>query len=97
MHASHDGVVDRVQRGANEPHGGHYVRIAHRDGTVFTQYFHLAAVPRWVEAGVPVKAGDVIGLLGDTGVKESTRASALHGVGAAGAASGPSSTSIRSR
>jgi murein DD-endopeptidase MepM/ murein hydrolase activator NlpD len=72
VRAVHDGVVDRVQRAANEQHGGHYVRIAHHNGTVFTQYFHLAAIPRWVEAGVPVKAGDVIGLLGDTGVKESS-------------------------
>ncbi len=72
VRAAHDGVVDRVQRGANEQHGGHYVRIAHRNGTVFTQYFHLAAIARWVQPGAPVKAGDVIGLLGDTGVKEST-------------------------
>ncbi len=72
VRAAHDGVVDRVQRGANDAHGGHYVRIAHRGGTVFTQYFHLAAIPRWVQVGVPVKAGDIIGLLGDTGVKEST-------------------------
>ncbi len=72
VRAAHDGVVDRVQRAANEQHGGHYVRLAHRGGTVFTQYFHLAAVPRWVQPGVPVKAGEVIGLLGDTGVKEST-------------------------
>jgi murein DD-endopeptidase MepM/ murein hydrolase activator NlpD len=72
VHAAHDGVVDRVQRDANELHGGHYVRLAHRNGTVFSQYFHLAAVPRWLQAGSPVKAGEVIGLLGDTGVKESS-------------------------
>jgi murein DD-endopeptidase MepM/ murein hydrolase activator NlpD len=72
VHAAHDGTVDRVQRGANDLHGGHYVRLAHRNGTVFTQYFHLAAIPRWVQPGVSVKAGEVIGLLGDTGVKEST-------------------------
>jgi murein DD-endopeptidase MepM/ murein hydrolase activator NlpD len=72
VRAAHDGVVDRVQRAPNELRGGHYVRIAHRNGTVFTQYFHLAAIARWVEPGMPVKAGDVIGLLGDSGVKEST-------------------------
>ena len=71
VHAAHDGIVVRVRRVPNEQHGGHYVRIAHRNGTVFTQYFHLAAIPRWVEPGVRVKAGDVIGLLGDSGVKES--------------------------
>ncbi len=71
VHAVHDGVVDFVQRSANPDRGGEFVRLAHRDGTVFTQYFHLAAIPRGLERGVHVKAGDVIGLLGDTGVKES--------------------------
>jgi murein DD-endopeptidase MepM/ murein hydrolase activator NlpD len=76
VHAAHDGIVDRVQRGANDAHGGHYVRIAHRNGTVFTQYFHLAAVASWMQVGTAVRAGDIIGLLGDTGVKES--AAHLH-------------------
>jgi hypothetical protein len=67
--AVHGGVVDRVNRGPNEERGGQYVRLAHRGGTVFTQYFHLAAIPRWVVEGRPVVAGEVIGLLGDTGVK----------------------------
>jgi murein DD-endopeptidase MepM/ murein hydrolase activator NlpD len=71
VHAAHDGVVDRVQRGPNEEHGGIYVRLAHRDGTIFTQYFHLAAVPRRLEPGTHVRVGEVIGLLGDTGVKHS--------------------------
>ena len=70
--AAHDGVVDRVQRGPNEDRGGLYVRLSHRDGTVFTQYFHLAAIPRWLEVGREVRAGEVVGLLGDTGVKNST-------------------------
>jgi murein DD-endopeptidase MepM/ murein hydrolase activator NlpD len=72
VHAVHDGIVDRVQRGPNEDHGGLYVRIAHRNGTIFSQYFHLAAIPRWIQPGVRVKMGDVVGLLGDTGVKHST-------------------------
>jgi murein DD-endopeptidase MepM/ murein hydrolase activator NlpD len=76
VHAVHDGVIDRVRRDPNEQHGGHYVRIAHHNATVFTQYFHLAAIPRWVQEGAAVKAGDIIGLLGDTGVKES--AAHLH-------------------
>src|SRR5262249_17797528 len=50
--AAHAGVIDRVQRAPNLDHGGHYVRIAHRHGTVFTQYFHLAAIPRNMEKGV---------------------------------------------
>ena len=72
VHAVHDGIVDRVQRGPNEDHGGLYVRIAHKDGTIFSQYFHLAAIPRHLEPGVRVKVGDVVGLLGDSGVKHST-------------------------
>jgi hypothetical protein len=72
VHAAHDGIIDRVQRAPNEQHGGHYVRIAHRNGTVFTQYFHLAAIPRRLQPGVQVKAGELIGALGDTGVTESS-------------------------
>jgi murein DD-endopeptidase MepM/ murein hydrolase activator NlpD len=72
VHAVHDGVVDRVQRGPNEEHGGLYVRLAHRDGTIFSQYFHLAAIPRQLVPGMHVKVGDVVGLLGDTGVKHSS-------------------------
>jgi murein DD-endopeptidase MepM/ murein hydrolase activator NlpD len=71
VHAVHEGVVDFVQRNANPDRGGEFVRLSHRDGTVFTQYFHLAAIPNGLERGVHVKSGDVIGLLGDTGVKES--------------------------
>jgi murein DD-endopeptidase MepM/ murein hydrolase activator NlpD len=71
VHAVHEGVVDFVQRNANPDRGGEFVRLAHRDGTVFTQYFHLAAIPTGLERGVHVKSGEVIGLLGDTGVKES--------------------------
>ena len=71
MHAVHDGVVDVVQRSANPDRGGEFVRISHRDGTVFTWYFHLAAIPRGLDRGSFVKGGDVVGLLGDTGVKAS--------------------------
>jgi murein DD-endopeptidase MepM/ murein hydrolase activator NlpD len=71
VYAVHDGVVDFVQRGANRDRGGAFVRLAHRDGTVFTQYFHLAAIAPGLSRGGIVKGGQVIGLLGDTGVKES--------------------------
>jgi hypothetical protein len=71
VHAVHDGIVDFVQRSANPDRGGEFVRLSHREGTVFTWYFHLAAIPRGLERGATVKGGDVIGLLGDTGVKES--------------------------
>jgi hypothetical protein len=69
--AAHDGVIDRVQREPNPDHGGRYVRISHRDGTVVTEYFHLSAVPRRLDVGMQVKAGDVIGWVGLSGVKHS--------------------------
>jgi hypothetical protein len=71
VHAAHAGVVDRVVRGPNDEHGGLYVRLAHRDGSVFTQYFHLAAIPKRLEPGVVVRRGEIIGLLGDSGVVRS--------------------------
>jgi murein DD-endopeptidase MepM/ murein hydrolase activator NlpD len=71
VHVVHDGVVEWVQRGANPQHGGQYVRVVHRGGSVVTQYFHLAAIPREIERGTALRAGDVVGLLGDTGVKDS--------------------------
>jgi len=69
--AAHDGEVDFVQRGANPLRGGHYVRLAHRGGMVYTQYFHLAAIPPWIKVGRAIKAGDMIGLVGDTGAERS--------------------------
>jgi murein DD-endopeptidase MepM/ murein hydrolase activator NlpD len=69
--AVHDGVVAWVHRGPNEDNGGVFVKIAHRGGTLFSWYFHLAAVPRWVQPGAKVAVGRVIGLVGDTGVKRS--------------------------
>lgn len=73
VYAVHDGVVDRVQRVGSEERGGQHVRLSHFGGMVFTQYFHLAATPRLLVRGARVKAGDVIGLLGDTGIKISRR------------------------
>jgi hypothetical protein len=69
VYAAHDGVVDRVQRSDDAP-GGVYVRVAHWGGAVFTHYFHLAAVPTKLAVGTRVTAGDVIGLVGDTGLAE---------------------------
>jgi len=74
VYAALDGVVDSVQRnGSGDGPGshdeGHYVRIAHLGGMVYTQYFHLAATWHTIVKGAHVKAGDVIGLLGDTGLR----------------------------
>lgn len=68
--ATHDGIVDRINRNPNG-NGGIYVRLSHLDGTVFTQYFHLAAIPQNLRPGSRVTAGQVLGLLGETGVKNS--------------------------
>ena len=43
-----------------------YVKIAHRDGALFSWYFHLAAVPRWVQRDdLPVKLESMQGKLRD--------------------------------
>jgi murein DD-endopeptidase MepM/ murein hydrolase activator NlpD len=69
--AVHDGIVDHVERNPHHPRGGMYVRLAHRDSSVLTQYFHLAAIPRDIKVGAEVRAADVIGLVGETGVHNS--------------------------
>jgi murein DD-endopeptidase MepM/ murein hydrolase activator NlpD len=65
VYAALDGVVERVHD--DEQRGGLSVRLVHFGGAVFTQYLHLAATPRGITRGAHVRAGDVIGLLGDTG------------------------------
>jgi murein DD-endopeptidase MepM/ murein hydrolase activator NlpD len=67
VYAVYEGVVDRVQRGGSDEGPGQYVRLSHFGGMVFTQYAHLAAVPRGLARGTRIKAGEVIGLVGDTG------------------------------
>jgi len=49
----HDGVVDAVKRGVNPDHGGQFVRIGPPHGTVFTWYFHLAAIGTISSAASP--------------------------------------------
>jgi predicted nucleic acid-binding Zn ribbon protein len=73
VYAAFDGVVERVQGDGNEHGGGRFVRLSHFGGMVFTQYFHLAAVPRGLGRGAHVQAGDVIGLLGDSGLDGARR------------------------
>jgi murein DD-endopeptidase MepM/ murein hydrolase activator NlpD len=67
VYAAHDGVVDHIQRAFDDERGDVYVRLSHFGGMVFTHYFHLAAIPRTLGHGTVVKAGEVIGLVGDTG------------------------------
>jgi hypothetical protein len=72
VYASLDGIVERVQNGSDRG-GGISVRLVHFGGTVYTQFFHLAATPRGLTRGTKVSAGDVIGLLGDTGLDGARR------------------------
>lgn len=71
VHAVHEGVVAWVNRGPNDEHGGLFVKIAHRGASLYSWYFHLAAIPRWIVPGVRITVGQVIGLLGDSGVQRS--------------------------
>jgi murein DD-endopeptidase MepM/ murein hydrolase activator NlpD len=70
VYAVTHGVVEKVEH-RPKPNGGRYVRLAHRDGTVITQYFHLAAIPPRLAPGVEVRAGELIGLVGESGVENS--------------------------
>jgi murein DD-endopeptidase MepM/ murein hydrolase activator NlpD len=73
VYAVLDGVVDRVQRASTDDGPGAYVRLSHFGGMVFTHYLHLAAIPRGITRGGSVRAGDMIGLLGDTGLEGTPR------------------------
>jgi len=72
---AHDGVVERVVRDPNEGgrrgNEGRFLRINHKGGTVVTSYMHLDSIREDLKPGVPVKAGEVIGAIGDTGVLRS--------------------------
>ena len=45
--------------------------INHKCGTITTSYIHLEGIREDLKPGIPVKAGEAIGTVGDTGVKES--------------------------
>lgn len=62
--AAFDGKV--VFRGDGEGYGN-VVRLSHADGSE-TRYAHLSAFARGLEVGGAVKAGDVIGFVGTTGL-----------------------------
>jgi hypothetical protein len=73
--ASHDGVVLRVERdpevGGRRGNEGRFVMINHKGGTITTSYIHLEGIREDLRPGVPVKAGEAIGTVGDTGVQHS--------------------------
>lgn len=67
-----DGVIYAqrkwVKDGAKTPEAGNCVYIRHADGIV-TKYMHLkyGTVPDWIGDNMPVKKGDVLGYMGNTG------------------------------
>ena len=73
--AAHDGVVERVERdpevGGRRGNEGRFIMIIHKGGTVTTSYIHLDAIREDLRPGIPVKAGEAIGTVGDTGVEHS--------------------------
>jgi murein DD-endopeptidase MepM/ murein hydrolase activator NlpD len=73
--AAHDGVIERVQRDAEEGgrrgNEGRFIRINHKGGTVVTSYIHLEAIREDLKPGIPVKAGEAIATVGATGVLHS--------------------------
>jgi hypothetical protein len=72
---SHDGVVERVERdpevGGRRGNEGRFVMIVHKGGTITTSYIHLEGIREDLKPGIPVKAGEAIGTVGDTGVHNS--------------------------
>jgi murein DD-endopeptidase MepM/ murein hydrolase activator NlpD len=73
--AVHDGVIERVVRdpglGGRRGNEGRFIRVSHKGGTVVSSYIHLDGVREDLKPGIPVKAGEVIGTVGDTGVQSS--------------------------
>jgi murein DD-endopeptidase MepM/ murein hydrolase activator NlpD len=68
---AHDGVVERVVREDDGSKEGRFLRIDHKGGTVVTSYMHLDEIRADLKPGIPVKAGTVIGSVGETGVLHS--------------------------
>ncbi len=73
--AAHDGVVERVVRdaeqGGRRGNEGRFIRINHKGGTIVTSYMHLDSIRDDLKPGIPVKAGEPIATIGETGVQRS--------------------------
>jgi murein DD-endopeptidase MepM/ murein hydrolase activator NlpD len=68
--AVHDGVVERVVR-EDDGKEGRFVRINHKGGTVVSSYIHLDYIRPELRPGLRVKAGDLVGTVGETGIHNS--------------------------
>jgi murein DD-endopeptidase MepM/ murein hydrolase activator NlpD len=73
--AVHDGVIERIERdpevGGRRGNEGRFIRVNHKGGTVVSSYIHLDAIREDLKTGIPVRAGEAIGTVGDTGVHSS--------------------------
>jgi len=78
VYAVQAGVVDYARATGSDEGGGGYVRVAHFGGMVYTHYSHLAAIPKGIARGARVAAGDVVGLVGDTGTAAEGKAPRTH-------------------
>jgi hypothetical protein len=65
-----DGVIERVEKDRRD-RAGWYVTVAHDDGRVVSRYMHLDFIRDDLSPGVAVRAGEWLGSLGRTGVRES--------------------------
>jgi murein DD-endopeptidase MepM/ murein hydrolase activator NlpD len=66
--AATTGVVAHVSRHAGNSNYGIYVVIRHKDavGEIYTLYAHLASIRPGLAVGLPVDAGDPLGVMGHT-------------------------------
>lgn len=69
--AVHNGVVEKVVRFEIDERSGKYIRLLHYGGRVITSYMHLDSIAAELQPGMHVRAGEVIGTVGDSGVKNS--------------------------
>lgn len=62
------GVVVHVSRHSGNSNYGIYVVVRHKDevGEIYTLYAHLSSVRPGLSVGMPVNAGDVLGVMGNT-------------------------------
>lgn len=65
--AFEDGVVTSLRKKGKQYGDGCYVRIKHKNG-LYTLYYHLKSNSICVEVGQEVKKGEVLGIIGTTGV-----------------------------
>ena len=87
----------RPEEGGRRGNEGRFICINHKGGTVVTSYIHLDGIREDLRPGVPVKAGEAIGTVGDTGVQACRARICTSRSACAPRPTAPSSTSTPSR